>query len=81
MPLQDAEREAGITDAEAAAFAREDNIPLAMIGWVSGSIVIWSGLFTVGNFLYGRMAYAWGLLGVLVVSGAILINVIRKLWR
>ncbi|MFN7935447.1 MAG: sodium:solute symporter family protein [Bryobacteraceae bacterium] len=78
---RDIQREAGITDAEAATFAREDNIPLAMIGWVSGSIVIWSGLFTVGNFLYGRMAYAWGLLGVLVISGAILINVIRKLWK
>jgi SSS family solute:Na+ symporter len=78
---RDIQREAGISDAEAAAHAKADNIPLAMIGWVSGSIVVWSGLFTVGNFLYGRMGYAWGLLGVLVLSGAVLIHVIRKLWR
>ena len=35
-----------------------DNIPLALIGWTMGCTMIWSALFTVGNFLYGRTTYA-----------------------
>jgi SSS family solute:Na+ symporter len=72
--------EAGVPEAEAKEYARQDNIPMAMLGWVSGTAVIWSGLFTVGNFLYGRTGAALGLLGVLLVTGYTLIWVVRKLW-
>ncbi len=58
-----------------------DNLPLALLGWVSGCIVVWSALFTVGNFLYGRWPYALGLLTIFIVNGLILILVFRKLWR
>jgi SSS family solute:Na+ symporter len=71
----------GVSDAEAAAWQRTDNIPLAMMGWVTGTVLIWSALFTVGNFLYGRMNYGFGLLAVAVVSGAVLIGVVKKLWH
>ncbi len=57
-----------------------DNIPLALVGWVSGCTVIWAALFTVGNFLYGRTGYALGLFAVFVGSGAVLIYVINQLW-
>ena len=40
-----------------------ENIPLALVGWVSGCTMIWSSLFTVGNFLYGRTGMATMLLG------------------
>jgi SSS family solute:Na+ symporter len=60
--------------------ADADNIPLALVGWVSGCTVIWAALFTVGNFLYGRLGYACGLLGVFVVSGLVLLHVMRRLW-
>ena len=56
------------------------NFPLALLGWFAGCITIWAGLFTVGNFLYGRMGYAYGLLVVLVISSTVLIQVVRKLW-
>ncbi len=59
---------------------QRDNIPLALLGWVSGCTVIWSALFTVGNFLYGRTPQALGLLGVFVVSGVALIFVVQRLW-
>ncbi|MFL6448393.1 MAG: sodium:solute symporter family protein [Bryobacteraceae bacterium] len=72
--------EAGVSKAEVATWAKTDNIPLAMIGWVSGSVLIWAALFTVGNFLYGRMGYAWSLLALSIATGAILVRVIRKLW-
>ncbi len=41
-----------------------DNIPLALLGWFTGCIMIWSALFAVGNFLYGRTGYATALLAV-----------------
>ena len=73
--------EAGVPPAEAAKYAREDNIPLAMLGWVCGTATIWSALFMVGNILYGRTGYALGLLGVLAVTGSTMIWVIRRLWK
>ncbi|MBI3195552.1 MAG: Na+:solute symporter [Ignavibacteriae bacterium] len=57
-----------------------ENIPLALLGWLSGCTAIWSSLFTVGNFLYGRMNYAFPLLAVFIVSGLALLYVMNKLW-
>jgi solute:Na+ symporter, SSS family len=70
--------EAGIPETEAA--TTRENIPLALLGWSAGCAAIWSSLFTVGNFLYGRTALAGLLLAVFVASGLILLAVIRKLW-
>lgn len=58
-----------------------ENIPLGLLGWVAGCTLIWSSLFTVGNFLYGRMSYAFVLLAMVIVSGLVLIKVVRKLWE
>jgi Na+/proline symporter len=58
-----------------------DNVPQAMVGWLSGCVMIWSALFTVGNFLYGRMDYAIGLLVIFVISAAVVMTVVRRLWR
>jgi Na+/proline symporter len=73
--------EAGITASEAAAFAREDNLPMALLGWFMGTTLILSALFMVGNFLYGRVGIAVGLLAIVVVTGSTLIWLIRKLWH
>ena len=73
--------QAGVSDAESAEAALHENIPLSMLGWVAGSLMIWSALFTVGNFLYGRMGYAAALFAVFVMSAAVLIRVINRLWR
>jgi solute:Na+ symporter, SSS family len=70
-------REAGLSKH---AVERADNIPLAMLGWVAGCAMIWSSLFTVGNFLYGRIFYALALLVVFVVSGLFLVRVVNHLW-
>ena len=42
--------------------------------------MIWSALFTVGNFLYGRTGMATMLLAAFGVSAAALIWVVRRLW-
>ena len=70
--------EVGLPASEAA--ATHENIPLALLGWTAGCAVIWSSLFMVGNFLYGRMAQAGLLLAVFVVSGLVLLRVINQLW-
>ena len=71
-------RETGISKEEAVRTG--DSMPMALIGWVSGCMVIWSALFTVGNILYGRWGNAAGLGLVFVISGLTLINVVNKLW-
>jgi len=71
-------KEAGIT--ETAKQVTGENIPMALLGWVAGCAVIWSSLFTVGNFLYGRTEYGLALLGVFLVSGGVLVYVINRLW-
>ena len=71
-------REAGLTGAEAKASG--DSFPLALVGWVSGSLTIWSALFMVGNALYGRWIFAGALLAVFVASGIVLIKVVNRLW-
>jgi SSS family solute:Na+ symporter len=70
--------EAGVSVEEARATGQ--NIPLGLLGWVSGCITIWSALFTVGNFLYGRMNYALVLFGVFVISGLVLLHVMNRYW-
>jgi len=61
--------------------AKSDNFPLALVGWVCGCTMIWSALFTVGNFLYGRMGYALGLLVVFLITAGVVIRVVQRLWR
>ncbi len=69
-----------VVEAEAAIGGSHENIPLALLGWASGCIVIWSALFCVGNFIYGRNGYALGLLAIFILSGLGLVKVIRRLW-
>ncbi len=71
-------KEAGISEAEAKRTG--DSFPVALVGWVSGSLTIWSALFMVGNVLYGRWVYAGVLFAVFVASGLVLIKVVNRLW-
>ena len=73
---------AGVSDAEVAV---ENRVGAALVGWISGCIVIWSSLFAIGNFLYSsgdpsRLTSAWLLTGVFVVSGFALLKVTQRLW-
>jgi Na+/proline symporter len=71
--------EAGL--GEDAARTVGDNIPLALLGWVTGCATIWSSLFAVGNYLYGRTGYALACTAVFVVAGLVLIRVVNHLWQ
>lgn len=69
---------AGVTEAEAALHG--DHMGKATLGWISGCLMIWSALFAIGNYLYGRLPLALTLTSVFAVSGAVLIWVINGLW-
>jgi Na+/proline symporter len=70
--------EAGETEDHAALHG--DHMGMATAGWISGCLVIWSALFAIGNFLYGRMTAAWLLTALFVVSGFVLLYAINHLW-
>ena len=48
---------------------------------MTGCTIIWSALFTVGNFLYGRGGPALACLAVFVVAGGALVRVVSRLWQ
>ena len=58
-----------------------ENIPMALLGWVTGCAAIWSALFAVGNFLYGRLTPALILTAIFLVSGFTVMRIVRRLWR
>jgi SSS family solute:Na+ symporter len=70
-------REAGLRDDERSS---PDNIPMALAGWVAGCTAIWSALFAVGNFLYGRYSSFAVCTIVFVVSGVVLVRIVTRLW-
>jgi len=57
-----------------------DRLPLAMLGWVIGCLFVYSGLFGVGSFLYGRMPQAATFAVLFVASGIGLLRLVPRLW-
>jgi SSS family solute:Na+ symporter len=57
-----------------------DNLAMSALGWVVGCAAIWSSLFAVGNYLYGRTGPFIANLAVFAVSGSLLVWVVNKLW-
>lgn len=71
-------REAGVSLEDAR--RNGDNMSMALLGWAVGCATVWSALFTIGNFLYGRLGYGFLMLGIFAVSGSTLIWVVNRLW-
>jgi Na+/proline symporter len=57
-----------------------ENIPMALLGWVAGCAAIWSALFAVGNFLYGRTTAAVLLTAIFIASGLTVMRIVSRLW-
>ncbi|MEI8108965.1 MAG: sodium:solute symporter family protein [Verrucomicrobiota bacterium] len=63
----------------------ENQVGASVLGWISGCALIWSSLFAIGNFLYAvgdpsRLKTAWILTAIFIVSGLVLLRVIRQIW-
>ncbi len=60
--------------------ATDDRVGLAVLGWVAGCVTIWSSLFAIGNLLYARWGYMIAMTVLFVVSGSVLLALVRRLW-
>jgi dTDP-glucose pyrophosphorylase/Na+/proline symporter len=57
-----------------------DSLPQMMLGWTAGVTFVYAGLFGTGSFLYGRTLQASIWLVAFVVSGVVLLRVVRRAW-
>ena len=69
-----------IVGVDADAHAARDSIPLGLLGWSAGSMMIWSALFSVGNILYRRNATAAALIVTCLACTAVVLWVMRQQW-
>jgi len=60
--------------------ATGDKVPLSLLGWAAGCVVVWSGLFSLGAFFYSQMILTAVLGFVFAASGVVLIWVVNRLW-
>ena len=70
-------REANLTPAEEA--TTHLNVPMALLGWSAGCSMIWSALFAMGAFIYGRTTQGIIITAVFLVSAAIVIKALHTL--
>jgi len=63
--------------AEAPEVKSPDRLSKNLLGWVIGSMTVYSGLFATGLLLYGRLTPGLILSGVFVLSGIALLWIIR----
>ena len=57
-----------------------DDIPRALLGWLAGCTLIWSLLFALGNYLYGRTQTAIILTVIAAIAATILIKIVNRIW-
>jgi len=57
-----------------------DSIPQMLLGWTAGVTFVYAGLFGTGSLIYGRVSQSivWAVL--FVISGAVLLSVVRRVW-
>ncbi len=56
-------------------------IPQGILAMVLGCILVYSVLFTTGNFIYGNISQAFMLLGVVIVSGFLLYRTWKRIGK
>ena len=57
-----------------------DSIAQELLGWALGCVAVWTALFSVGSFLFGRMTQGIALLAVFVVSTVLLVKLVKGIW-
>jgi len=66
--------------AESSVAASPDSLPQMMLGWTSGVMFVYAGLFGTGSLIYGRTLQAsiWAV--AFVLSGIVLWQVVGRIW-
>jgi solute:Na+ symporter, SSS family len=58
-----------------------DSLPQMLLAWTAGCVFVYSALFAVGNFIYGRTAPGLVCAVLFVVSGVILFRLMSAMFR
>ena len=66
--------------AESNLAASPDSLPQMMLGWTSGVMFVYAGLFGTGSLIYGRTLQASIWFAAFVISGLVLAQVVRRIW-
>ena len=66
--------------AESKIAASPDSLPQMMLGWTSGVMFVYAGLFGTGSIIYGRTLQASIWFVAFVISGVVLMQVVRRIW-
>ncbi len=61
--------------------ASPDSLPMQMLGWILGCLVVYAALFGSGSFLYGRNSAGWMWAAVFVVGVIGLTRLLPRMWR
>jgi len=65
--------------AEAGVQSSPDSLPLALLGWILGCVLVYAALFGVGSFLYGRTTAGVVFTSVFIVSALGLWTVLSRM--
>lgn len=66
--------------AESKVAASPDSLPQMLLGWTSGVMFVYAGLFGTGSVIYGRTLQASIWFVAFIVSGVVLMQVVRRIW-
>ena len=66
--------------AEAGVGPSPDSLPQQLLAWTTGCVFVYSALFGTGSYLYGRTSIAIAYTGVFIVSGLVLVRVLRAMF-
>ncbi len=58
-----------------------DSLPMSMLAWILGCLLVYAALFGTGNFLYGRTAMGWLWAAVFIVASLGLARLLPRIWK
>jgi Na+/proline symporter len=61
--------------------ASPDSLPMSMLAWMLGCLLVYAALFGTGNFLYGRLVMGWMWAGVFIVASLGLARLLPRIWK
>jgi dTDP-glucose pyrophosphorylase len=66
--------------AESKVASSPDSLPQMLLGWTSGVMFVYAGLFGTGSIIYGRTFQASIWLVAFIISGVVLMRVVQRVW-
>jgi Na+/proline symporter len=61
--------------------ASPDSLPMSMLAWMLGCLLVYAALFGTGNFLYGRLVIGWMWAAVFIVASLGLARLLPRIWK